>query len=138
MSISISQYVGVHDKSLDWTQTRRRSAETLLLAVNNLMAEAALMGVDFAVNPKTRSQISGSTFGGFRPQNCPIGAPNSNHKQGLAVDLFDPHGSIGRWCLANQAILVRCGIWLEHPSATPTWSHWQSVAPRSGNRFFMP
>lgn len=30
------------------------------------------------------------------------------------------------------------GIWLEHPEATPGWSHWQSVGVRSGNRVFRP
>jgi hypothetical protein len=138
MSITLKQYAGPHGLSRDWTQERQRNAEVLLLAVNKLMAEAALAGVEFPVNPKTGSQISGQTYGGFRPQLCPIGAPNSNHKEGRGVDVYDPENKIDDWCMVNQDVLEECGIWIEHPSKTNTWSHWQSVAPKSGNRVYMP
>jgi hypothetical protein len=138
MSITLKDYVGPHATSRDWTQERQRNSAALLVAANRLMAEAALAGVEFSINPKTNSQISGSTYGGFRPQNCPIGAPNSNHKEGRGVDVYDPKNEIDAWCMKNLDVLEQCGIWIEHPSKTNTWSHWQSVAPRSGNRVYMP
>jgi hypothetical protein len=136
--ITIEQYVGVHSNSKDWTAARKKNAAELLQAVNALMAQAESDGVNFPVNPKTKSQISGQTFGGFRPQNCPIGAPNSNHKEGKGIDLFDPRNEIDDWCARNQDKLAAAGIWIEHPDATNTWSHWQNVAPRSGNRMYRP
>ena len=136
--ITIAEYVGVHSVSLDWTPSRKLNAAKLLAASALLETLMLAAGVVFPVNPKTNSQVSGETFGGFRPQNCPIGAANSNHKIGLAWDRFDPNGEIDTWCMANLQSLAACGIWLEHPDKTPTWSHWQSVPPGSGNRVFMP
>jgi len=98
----------------------------------------ARMGIRFPDNPKTKSGISGETFGGFRPQDCPIGAPTSRHKQGQAVDRYDPGDLIDAWCMAHQDRLAAYGIWLESPTATPGWSHWQCVGVPSGNRVFFP
>ena len=95
-------------------------------------------GLQFHINPNTNSIISGQQYGGFRPQSCPIGAPRSNHKQGLAVDIYDPDNKIDEWCLANLSVLAEFGVWLEHPDATKGWCHLQVVPPRSGNRVFRP
>lgn len=95
-------------------------------------------GIEFPINPATGTSVSGSGNGGFRPQDCRIGAPRSNHKLGLAVDRYDPTGAIDDWCFRNQHVLEECGIWLEHPDATPGWSHWQAIGPRSKARVFRP
>ena len=136
--ITISEYVGVHSASPDWTQEKKINAGKLLIASALLETAMLAAGVKFPINPKTKTQVSGETFGGFRPKNCPIGAPDSNHKIALAWDRFDPSNEIDNWCMANLPALAACGIWLEHPDKTPTWSHWQCVPPRSGNRVFMP
>ena len=138
MTLSIEQYVGVHARSPDWTPKRQANARMLVLTVNAMIAVAENDGVDFPINPKTGSQISGNTFGGFRPQSCPQGAPNSNHKEGLGVDLYDPDNEIDAWMLANEDVLEKLGIWIESPSATPSWAHLQTVPPRSGRRVYMP
>ena len=65
-------------------------------------------------------------------------SPKSKHLLGQAIDLADPHGHIGRWCIDNQNALEKVGLWLESPDATPTWCHLQIVAPLSGNRVFRP
>lgn len=136
--ITPKQYVGVHSKSKDWTPARQQNAAALLESVNALMEMAETDGVGFPVNPKTGSQISGQTFGGFRPQVCLVGAPNSNHKQGRGIDLYDPDNEIDSWCMDNLPALAAAGIWIEHPDATNTWSHWQSTPPKSGNRVYRP
>lgn len=136
--ITLAQYVGIHAKSKDWTAQRSINAAMLISAANALMQKAMADGVKFPVNPKTGSQISGNTFGGFRPQDCPQGAPNSNHKEGKGIDIYDPKNEIDAWCMTNQQALEDAGIWIEHPDATNTWSHWQSVPPRSGNRVYRP
>lgn len=136
--ITLAQYVGPHAKSKDWTQWRRDTANLLLLRVNALMARAERDGVVFPVNPVTGSQVSGTTYGGFRPQDCPIGKSNSTHKDGAGIDLFDPNNRIDDWCMDHQSILVANAIWLEHPDHTNTWSHWQGRGVKSGNRVFKP
>jgi hypothetical protein len=136
--ITFAQYVGPHLRSKDWTAQRQISSGILLQRVNALMLLAEADGVTFPVNPKTGSQISGQTFGGFRPQDCPQGAPNSNHKEGKGIDLYDPANEIDAWCLTNLDKLEQCEIWIEHPSKTSGWSHWQSISPRSGNRVYIP
>ena len=65
-------------------------------------------------------------------------AKKSLHLTGQAIDIADPDGSIDRWCIDNQNALEKAGLWLEHPDATPSWCHLQTVAPRSGNRVFRP
>ena len=88
--ITGKQYFGPWLFHEDATPQRMINAGKLLERVNGLMEELELMGVKFPINPATASEVSGKTYGGFRPQNCPQGAPNSSHKEGLAVDIYDP------------------------------------------------
>lgn len=136
--ITLAQYVGPHKDSPDWTAQRQSNANRLLAACAALEVEMARGGVSFPDNLKTKSGVSGSTFGGFRPQDCPQGAPNSSHKDGLAVDRYDYLGLIDDWCMAHLGRLAVYGIFIESPSATPGWSHWTIHAPKSGNRVFIP
>jgi hypothetical protein len=136
--ITLDEYVGIHANSPDWTPQRRAAATAFLLKVNAQIREIYIAGVMLPVNPKTKSQISGETFGGFRPQDCPIGAPKSCHKEAIGIDLFDPEGAIDAWCMANLARLAANGLWLEHSDATPGWCHWQGRGVPSGNRVFRP
>jgi uncharacterized protein YcbK (DUF882 family) len=65
-------------------------------------------------------------------------ATKSMHLVGLAADIADPDGALGRWCLSNAKLLESIGLWMEHPDHTPGWVHMQASPPRSGNRFFIP
>lgn len=65
-------------------------------------------------------------------------APKSKHITGDAVDLEDRDGKLKEWCVFNQDILEQLGLYLEHPSATPTWCHLQQLPPKSSNRIFKP
>ncbi len=136
--ISLEQYVGPWADSPDWTPERQANAADLLEKSRALEAIMVADGVVFPDNPKTGSGISGEVYGGFRPQSCKIGAPLSNHKQGRAEDRFDPDGKIDAWIMAHQEQTRACGICIEHPDATPTWSHWQSIPPPSGHTVFYP
>jgi len=136
--IFIDQYLGLWAKSKDLTAARLANANKLLLAVNGLMVEMEADGVNFPVNPATHSQVSGATFGGFRPHSCPQGAPHSNHKEGLAVDIYDPKGEIDAWLVAHKDRMEYHGVYIEDPASTTHWSHWQNIAPHSGHRIFQP
>ena len=136
--ITFNQYFGGWLEHPDATEERKENAETLLLAVAKLQNYAELDGVVFPANGSTSSQISGSTYGGFRPQSCCQGSAKSAHKEGQAVDLYDPHGYIDEWCMANLDKLEECGIYLESPMSTYGWSHWGTRRPCSGKRVFYP
>lgn len=140
--ISISDYFGKYGKDhKDVTPACYANAQRLLIKVNSLMAIAMANGIEFPVNPKTGSQISGDANGGFRPQDCPIGATGSAHKRCMAIDIYDPKGDIDHWLNhtpeAREAI-KDLDMYFEAMSATVGWSHWSILKPASGNRFFFP
>ena len=136
--ITIEQYFGPWIDDPDATDERKANAAKLLAACSDLEAKAIADGVPFDTNQKTGTGVSGETYGGFRPQACPIGAVHSSHKEGLAVDRYDPEGEIDAWCMAHQDELAACGIYIEHPDYTRGWSHWTIRAPGSGHRVFIP
>ena len=65
-------------------------------------------------------------------------APKSNHLMGRAADVLDRDGKLWSWCMKNLKLLEDVGLWLEDKTATPTWVHFQTVPPHSGNRIFKP
>lgn len=137
--ITYEQYVGKWSKSPDLTPERVKNIkDNLLPKVEALFIHLVLAGVDFKTNPTTVSQVSGQTYGGFRPQDCPQGAPHSSHKEGLAVDIYDPLNQIDNYLLAHPELLEEFGIYIEHPNSTSHWSHWSVRAPRSGRHIFNP
>jgi hypothetical protein len=136
--ITLNEYVGPHRASKDWTPAREQNATKLLAACAALEVEMVDDGVVFPTNPATGSGVSGQTFGGFRPQDCPQGAPDSSHKEAQAVDRYDPKNEIDDWIVKHLDRLAFHGLYIEHPSATSTWSHWTTRAPKSGRRVFYP
>lgn len=136
--ITIDQLVGTYADSPDWTQARQDNAANLLAVCALLEQDMVAAGIVFHDNPHTDNGVSGETNGGFRPQNCPIGAPDSAHKNGQAVDRYDPDGAIDAYLMANQDKLIKYGIYIEHPDSTPGWSHWSTRAPGSGHHVFFP
>jgi hypothetical protein len=136
--ITLQQYFGKWWNHSDVTDEIQANAERLLAACEHMESLSVADGIVFLNNPATGSGVSGVTFGGFRPQDCPQGAPHSAHKEGLAVDRFDPHNEIDAWCMDHEYILTECGIYIEDPSATKGWSHWSIKPPKSGKHVFMP
>ncbi len=136
--LTIEEYAGPHAGSPDWTPERVKHAEELCRRVNALAVEMQEQGIYFPVNPSTGSRVSGKTFGGFRPQDCPQGAPHSAHKEGQAVDLYDRLGELDEWLSANESALERHDLYREHPDSTGGWLHLSTRAPPSGRRTFFP
>lgn len=101
----------------------------------------ALMALFHAANPKAHARGINS---GWRPptlnarvQNA---ATHSKHMSGQAIDIGDDDGQLDDWLMTipGQAALVAVGLWMEHPAATPRWTHVQIVPPGSGRRVFQP
>jgi len=129
----MEQYVGVHADSPDWTEQRQENAQKLLVQVNALEESCDF---DWPINPATKSQVSGQTYGGFRPQDCPQGAPHSSHKEGLAVDVYDPQNTLDG--ALTDEILEQFELYREAPQSTPHWCHLTIRPPGSGKRTFQP
>lgn len=70
--------------------------------------------------------------------SIPKAAKRSKHMTCQACDLEDVDGKLDAWCMKNLSVLETVGLWLEHPSATKTWCHVQTIPPKSGNRVFNP
>ena len=134
--ITLDQYFGPWRHHADVTPERLANAERLLVQVNAILAWAYGSGCDLPVNPATHSLVSGQTYGGFRPQDCPQGAPHSSHKEALAVDVYDPHNALDG--LIDDQMLTAYGLYREHPDDTPHWCHLTIKAPGSGRRTFKP
>jgi hypothetical protein len=64
------------------------------------------------------------------------GASRSTHLTCQAADFADQDGALDQFCLENLDLLEDCGLWLEHPDATPGWCH-LDTRPRN-NRVFKP
>lgn len=71
----------------------------------------------------------------FDESKVPMG---SKHISGQAIDIFDPKGVLKKWLTDNEEYLEELGLYCEDFSATESWVHFQSVAPKSGKRFFIP
>lgn len=117
-----------------------REAERMVALTNELLRRARLAGVSLVANPRTGTHVSS----GWRPPqvnaSTPNAAPNSKHMTGQAIDLYDPDGDLDDWLMTKegQTAMTDIGLWHEHPSATKTWAHIQSIPPRSGRRTFYP
>jgi len=115
------------------------NADDLLRRVNEVCEICDLEGgIEFLLNPKTNSYVSGETLGGFRPQDAKVGASNSSHKTGQGIDIYDPNREIAMWFLKHAALLKEHGLYMEHPDYTKGWCHLTSRAPRSGRTVFLP
>lgn len=134
----MKDYIGPWAESPDWNAERQANAQQLISACATLQSMMEADGVHFRINPKTGTTISGEVYGGFRPQDCSIGAPGSAHKEGQAVDRYDIDGAIDAWIMAHQDALVKCGIYIENPDYTEGWSHWGIRPPGSGHHVFIP
>lgn len=138
MYINLSDYFGPFVGHPDATDEVVDRAEELLAKVNGLMEVAFEEGIEFHINPATNSYISGKTLGGFRPKDSTVGSKNSSHKQGRGIDIYDPFNEFDEWLYIHQAALITFDLYMEHPSATPKWTHLTDRAPGSLKRVFLP
>jgi hypothetical protein len=134
-SLTIEHYFGAYiHKPEAQDSIMRERAQVLLNRVNGLLAEAEFEGVSLDTNPKTGSLVSGWTNGGFRPKDCPEGAPNSSHKYAMGIDIYDPDGDLDEWI--SDTTLEGYGLYREHPAQTKGWCHLTTRPPKSGRRTF--
>jgi hypothetical protein len=135
--ISLTDYYHGNDKlyPLQLSTDLIRNATLTVLLANTMFAKLQAAGI-LIESPAVNS--------GWRPPAVnaatPGAAVRSKHMSCQAIDVHDLDGLIDNWLMgpAGQAALAEIGLWLEHPSSTKGWSHWQIVPPASGNRVFYP
>jgi len=135
--ITLKEMFGEKIHSPDATEERLTNAKELLKRIDLLFD---YLEYEPPVCPNTGTQISGSLHGegdgGFRLQSSKTGAAKSSHKEGQAIDIYDPYNQLDD--MLSDKILEKFNLYREHPSATPHWCHLTTRAPRSGNRTFYP
>lgn len=136
MIISVEQYFRAYVGHAEITPEIHENAVELLRKVNALLEECVGNGWVPVENPATGSLVSGSTNGGWRPSDCPIGSANSSHKQGRGVDVADADNSLD--AMVHDVMLAEHGLYREHPDDTQNWCHLTDRAPKSGKRTFKP
>lgn len=101
-----------------------------------------------AIDPDTGSEISGARGGdgdgGFRAKGSKTGKPGGPHYDGRAGDRYDPGNRLDTWLdkfedgKGGNRMLLKHGLYREHPSATDSWCHTQTKPTVSGRRTFYP
>lgn len=108
------------------THEIRANANEIMRRVNMLLERAGFLDRD--------------ATSGWRPQavnaNVTGAAKKSTHLLGQAIDTADYDKELQKWCLVNLPVLEELGLWMEHPIDTPSWTHLQSVPPKSGRRVY--
>lgn len=118
---------GKHEDRLEFvTKTVEANAHAFAPKLNALLT---MFGEERTLNSGYRDPASNLKAGGAR---------YSWHMQGLAADIEDNDRKLAEWILKNEDKLRACGLYAEHPEATPGWVHVQSEGPRSGRRIFHP
>lgn len=115
------------------TPEQQKNATELLRRINIIRAA---YGKPMKVNDGIRRQQD-------TPKN---GAAKSKHLIGAAIDIDDDDaGTLWKWLMKPEQmkLLKETGLWLEHGCYTHnkqfgTWVHFQSIAPGSGKRIFVP
>jgi hypothetical protein len=138
--ITVSEFMMGRDVShaLECSPDILRNAGRTVEIVNKLLILAKGAGVPIISRPDGTLVNSG-----WRPPSVNAAtagaASRSLHMTGEACDLHDPKGHIDEWCdMVADTVLRDLGLWMEHKSRTPNWSHVQTRPPRSGARRFLP
>lgn len=136
--ITVDEYLAQHAKEAapgELTDEIRANAAELVERVNRLLEAAALhRGLRSGWRPRGFNAIFAHTDAdGIVVRG---GAPHSRHMTGEGMDVEDNDGALDTWC--TDARLAEFELYREHPDATPSWTHFQTCAPHSGNRTFHP
>jgi len=127
-ALTMANYLMGRAKFLDLTAATQRKSLILLNQVNALLDKfGEIRNVTSGFRPP---EFNTPEHGVANPR------PGSAHLTGEAIDLEDKDGKLKAFCTLD--ILKEFDLYMEHPSATPTWCHLQTRPTKSGNRIFYP
>lgn len=138
--LTLAEYLQGRDvtHALEYSPAIRANALRTVEIASKLLVLAK--GAGTVITPRRDGTLTNS---GWRPPSLNATTPGASktslHMTGEAIDLNDPTGELGSWCMrAAPTVLTDLGLWMEHQSATPGWVHLQTRPPRSGARIFHP
>lgn len=140
--IGVEQYLGQHAASAapgELTDEIRANAATLAERLNRLLAAfLAETGLARVLRSGWRPAGFNASFTHTDASGAVVrgGAPKSRHMTGEGVDVADNDGRLDAWLTDEK--LAEYDLYREHPDATPSWTHLQTTAPKSGHRTFNP
>ena len=118
----------------DLTLEIRRNLDLLLERVNKVRAE---WGKAMTVTSGYRSMEDHLRIYAAKGITDPAKIPmQSRHLTGRAVDIADENLELTAWLKANPKVLEDAQLWCEE--GNKNWVHFQTVAPASGKRWFLP
>ena len=100
----------------------------LMRRVNSLLKELGVNNATVTSGWRPRSYNEE-----LRRRGIPA-ALNSRHITGEAVDLADVGQTISKAVMKNPSILDKYGLWMEHPSRTRNWVHFDLGSGRNADR----
>lgn len=124
MSITMAE---LNPHSYPTTQEQSENLNTLLQILNTIRAA---YGKPMIITSGLRSEADQARI---NPS-----APKSKHLLGQAADVSDKDGSFWAWCMDNMHLMEQLDVHFESKDSTPTWTHIQTVPPKSGKRIFLP
>lgn len=143
--ITLADYLMGRDKVHPILPNIRANAVETVRRINLALIAAKSDGVDLS----RMDQITGTLVAsGYRPPaindrtaNAAVGSTHLTCEGGDVQDSVNR--CLARWSLANTMFLSKIGLWLEDPRWTFSfkndhWVHYQTRAPRSGRRVFIP
>lgn len=120
ITITLEQYLMGREKKYFCHEEVKLNAIELLNRVNRLILMLPVELQDGIV-----------VASGWRPEALNAltkGASiRSKHIKGCAIDILDPNDARDSYIMQNQSLLETCGLFIEHPKATPGWTHLQSI-----------
>lgn len=122
--ITVEEYLMGRATIDDLTFEQASEMHGLIQTVNRLL-EA--FGEFRKVNSGYRREVDNLAAGG---------SPKSKHLTCQAIDLEDKNGKLKTFCQPD--VLADFNLYMEHPDATISWIHLQTVPPKSGSRVFKP
>ena len=132
--ISFKELIGHYNVS-DIDLTTQHNLEELLVKVNKIReAWGKPMTVTSGLRTMTDHLRIYSEKGITDKSKIPM---QSKHLYGMAVDISDPNLELTAWLKGDgDKVLEDAGLWCEEGNSN--WVHFQSVPPKSGNRWFLP
>jgi hypothetical protein len=118
-SISLAE---LNNRGYELTEEQQKNSEVLLYRINIIRA---IRNIPMVVSSGVRSeadQIRIYEQKGYAREKIPMG---SKHLKGAAIDISDPDERLMNWCIENEHILERIGLWIER--GTVGWVHFQSI-----------
>ena len=125
----------VNNKDYELTQEQGENLPVILYRMNIIRA---MRDVPMIVTSGVRSEADQIRI--YSEKNISPVPMGSKHLKGAAIDILDRDERLMNWCIENEHVLERIGLWIER--GTVGWVHFQCLPYGSykpgKSMFFLP